>query len=347
MKKRKLMVTLAASLCAAALFSGCGRRESAGTDSPTESPAKTTEAAKEAETAKTGAGVDIEKDSLKVGFAASSMDTNDMLWYEGIQEALADYDNIEVNVFDAEGSAEKQTQQFEEMINQGYHAIIVNAIDTAALSSITTEAEEAGTKVVHINIGPDSVHTGGVENGSYNVGVVAAKDALEKLDAAKCVAVGPPVSMSAVVVGVVGFQDTIAENPDFEFLEEQAGDWTTENANEITRNLLTKYKNDIDVIFCHNDAMAMGAAQAVEAAGLTGQVLIYGADGLQEACAYIKEGSMTGTVYTDSKQEGIDAANIALEAMKSGVIGSTLPETPVKMAEMVIIDADNVDDFLE
>ena len=338
MKKRQLAIILTAALCAVTLFSACGRRENAGTNSPTEGSIVEAE---------TGKGADIKNDSLKVGFAASSMDTNDMLWYEGIQKALEDYSNIEVNIFDAEGSAEKQTQQFEEMINQGYHAIIVNAIDTAALSSITTEAENAGVKVVHINIGPDSVHTGGVENGSYNVGVVAARDALGKLDAAKCVAVGPPVSMSAVVVGVVGFQDTIAENLDFEFLEEQAGDWTTENANEITRNLLTKYENDIDVIFCHNDAMAMGAAQAVEAAGLTGQVLIYGADGLKEACAYIKEGSMTGTVYTDAVQEGIDAANLALEAMESGVIGSSLSETPIKMAEMVIIDASNVDDYLE
>lgn len=338
MKKRLLATGLAAALCAAALLTGCGRREISDANTSPEAAAEGAEA---------GEGVDIENDSLKVGFAASSMDTNDMLWYEGVQEALADYDNIEVNVFDAEGSAEKQTQQFEEMINQGYHAIIVNAIDTAALSSITTEAEEAGVKVVHINIGPDSIHTGGVENGSYNVGVVAAKDALEKLDAAKCVAIGPPVSMSAVVVGVVGFQDTIAENSNFSFLEEQAGDWTTENANEIARNLLTKYDNDIDVIFCHNDAMAMGASQAVEAAGLTGEVLIYGADGLQEACAYIKEGKMTATVYTGARQEGVDAANIALEAMKSGVIGSTLSETPVQMAEMIIIDADNVDEYLE
>lgn len=339
MKKRKLAALLLTALCTAALLTGCGRRESSDSSSSAED---TTTAE-----AETGEGVDIENDSLKVGFAASSMDTNDMLWYEGVQEGLADYSNIEVNIFDAEGSAEKQTQQFEEMINQGYNAIIVNAIDTATLSSITTEAENAGIKVVHINVGPDSVHTGGVENGSYNVGVAAAEDALEKLDSAKCVAIGPPVSMSATVIGVSGFKDTIATNENFEFLEEQAGDWTTENANEIARNLLTKYNNEIDVIFCHNDAMAMGAAQAVEAAGLTGQVLIYGADGLQEACAYIKEGSMTGTVYTDAVQEGIDAAAIALEAMQSGVIGSTLSETPITMADLIIIDADNVDEYLE
>ncbi|MBR1900832.1 MAG: sugar ABC transporter substrate-binding protein [Lachnospiraceae bacterium] len=291
-------------------------------------------------------GVDVKEEKLKFGFAASSMDTNDMLWYEGVQKALAEYPNIELNIFDAEGTGEKQTQQFEEMLNQGYNAIIVNAIDTAALSSITREAEDEGVKVVHINIGPDTVHTGGVENVPYNVGVLAAQDALEKVDSAKCVAIGPPVSMSAVVIGVQGFKDTIAGNENFEFLEEQAGDWTTENANEIARNLLTKYNNDIDVIFCHNDAMAMGAAQAVEAAGLTGEVLIYGSDGLQEACAYIKEGKMTGTVYCDPVQEGYDAAMMALDALAEGTDTASLTETPVVEAEAHIVDLSNVDELL-
>lgn len=369
MRNKQLAKVFTIIFCAAALMTGCGRREAAETTEAPQTAAETaaetneetdaettaetkeeTDAETSSEEAETAGGtdvVDITTENLKIGFAASSMDTNDMLWYEGVEEALADYSNIELSIFDAEGSAEKQTQQFEEMINQDYNAIIVNALDTAALSSVTTEAENAGIKVIHINIGPDSVHTGGVENGSYNVGVVAAKDALSKVDSAKCVAIGPPVSMSAVVVGVVGFQDTIAENPDFEFLEEQAGDWTTENANEIARNLLTKYNNDIDVIFCHNDAMAMGAAQAVEAAGLTGEVLIYGADGLQEACAYIKDGMMTGSVYTDAKEEGVTAANLALEAIKSGVIGSELSETPIQMADMIVIDASNVDEYLE
>lgn len=340
MKSKHLAKALAALLIMSVMLTGCGSREqaSAGGSAQSGSASGTVETTK---------GVDLKNDSLKIGFAASSMDTNDMLWYEGVQEALAEYPNIDLSIFDAEGSAEKQTQQFSEMINQNYNAIIVNAIDTAALSAISTEAENAGVKVVHINIGPDSVHTGGIENNSYNVGVTAAKDALSKLDSAKCIAIGPPVSMSAVVIGVVGFKDTIAENPNFEFLEEQAGDWTTEKANEIARNLLTKYNNDVDVIFCHNDAMAMGAAQAVEAAGLTGNVLIYGTDGLQEACTYIKEGKMTGSVYTDATQQGVDATKLALAAMESGVIGSSLSETPIQLADTIIIDASNVDQFLK
>lgn len=337
MKKKFLPIALAAALVVALLLTGCASRQS--TDEST---------GNEAGTATLAAGIDLTSEGLKIGFSAGNMDSNAVLWEKGIQQGLASYSNIQVTTFDAGGSGETQVQQFEEMINQGYNAIIVNALDTSALASVTTEAEKNGIKVIHINVGPDSTHTGGISNSSWNLGVTVANDVMAKMPSAKCVAIGPPVSMLAVVQGVTAFEETLKAGGDsYQFLENQAGDWSTENANELARNLLTKYNNDIDVIFCHSDQMALGAAQAVEAAGLSGKIKIYGADGLQEALTYIKEGKMEGTVYCDAVQQGTTAAQFALYALATGIDGSTLEATPDIVAPSFIIDSSSVDEYLK
>ena len=339
MRKKGMTMTLAAGIAVAVLLAGCGSRESVNTDSAVGT---------EGDSAALGTGIDINTTPLKIGFSAQNMDSNAVLWEQGIQEGLLGYDNIEMHTFDAGGSGETQVQQFEEMINQGYNAIIVNPLDTSALASVTAEAEQKGIKVIHLNSGPETPHTAGISNASWELGVAVAKDVLEKMDSAKCVAIGPPVSLQALAQGATAFEETIKEaGESYEFLESQAGDWTTENANEIARNLLTKYENDIDVIFCHSDQMAMGAAQAVEAAGLTGQVKVYGVDGLQEALTYIKEGRMEGTVYCNAVQQGTSAVQIALYALSVGIDGSSLATTPDIVAPSFIIDSSNVDEYLK
>ena len=339
MVKKRVAMILAVAMTASLLLTGCGSRQSADTDA----------AATGGESAAViGEAIDINSEPLKIGFSAQAMDSNAVLWEQGIRQGVSSYANVEVNTFDAGGSGETQVQQFEEMINQGYNAIIVNALDTSALAPVTTEAEENGIKVIHINVGPESPHTAGLSNNSWNLGVTVANDVMEKMDSAKCVAIGPPVSMQAIAQGATAFEETLkAGGGNYEFLESQAGDWSTENANEIARNLLAKYNNDIDVIFCHSDQMAMGAAQAVEAAGLTGEVKVYGADGLQEALTYIKDGKMEGTVYCDAVQQGATAAQYALYALAAGIDGSAFTATPDIVAPTVLIDASNVDEYLQ
>lgn len=164
MKKKFLPIALAAALVVALLLTGCASRQS--TDEST---------GNEAGTATLAAGIDLTSEGLKIGFSAGNMDSNAVLWEKGIQQGLASYSNIQVTTFDAGGSGETQVQQFEEMINQGYNAIIVNALDTSALASVTTEAEKNGIKVIHINVSPDSTHTGGISNSSWNLGVTVGK----------------------------------------------------------------------------------------------------------------------------------------------------------------------------
>lgn len=331
MKKTRILACLLAIVMIFAL-SACGGR---GTEASGESSGSAAIVQK-----------DIVNDPIKIAFAVANMDTNTSVWLAGVESICNATPNVTLQVFTANGSAETQSTQLQEIINQEFDAIIIHPVDSAAAASLVADAEAAGIVVIHLNLGIEAVHSGGLEANSYNLGVLVANDAYTRTGGnAKCVAIGPPVELSSVVLGVNGFEDTLAGMDGMEFLESQAGDWTTERANAIMRDLLTKYNNDIDVVFAHNDQMAIGAAQAIEAAGLTGKILVYGADGSTDAMQYIADGKMTGTVYFDNYQMGQSAVQFALYALAAGVNGSNLSSTPVISVPMVIISSDNLADY--
>lgn len=296
-------------------------------------------AATETDEAKT-----IGTDPIKIAFCVASMDTNTKRWGEGVESALSVYDNIELKVFDAKGTAETQSQQITEIINQEFDAIIINAVDAAAIATVSTQAEKAGINIVDINFGPQSIHTASVESPSYFTGVLAAEDAMTRIDGGKAVAIVEPVALASMIKGKNGFQDTL-EGSGIEFLESQPGDFTTETGNSLARDLLTKYNNDIQVIFCQNDQMAIGAAQAIEAAGMTGEILVYGCDGSPEGIQYINEGKLTGSVVVDPYAIAAHAASIALYSVATGIRGDQQDHTTHIYIPMDFVTAENVDEF--
>ena len=335
---------LSVILCVALLLSlsACARSVPTTTTAPAESSSSSPGASTGASTGAKMVGKDISTKPIKIAFLAAQMDANPVYWEQGIKKACSPYSNIEVTTFDAGGSAETQNQQITECVNQGYDAIIINAANSTAIASAITNAEAAGVNVFAINIGIECVYSGLVAADSYDAGKVCAQDAISRIKGGNCVAIGAPVAMASTVRGAVGFEDTIKAAAGFKFLEEQPGDWSTETANTIMRDFLTKYNNDIQAVFCHNDLMAIGAAQAIDAAGLTGKVLVYGCDGLPEAIEYIKEGKMAGSVYQDSVLQGVTAAELALYAIATGLDGTKLSATPTVRSTLTVINAENV-----
>ncbi len=92
-----------------------------------------------------------------------------------------------------------------------------------------------------------------------------------------------------------------AAGVEVEELTKQRGDWDQTKGQEITANALSQYGDKIDVVFCNNDAMALGALQAIEAAGRTVNKDIYlvGVDALVEVVENVMNDKMTGTVFND------------------------------------------------
>jgi len=97
----------------------------------------------------------------------------------------------------------------------------------------------------------------------------------------------------------------------------QRGDWETAKGQELAANALAQFGAKIDVIFCNNDGMAMGAIQSIKAAGRTVGVDIYlvGVDAIPEAIDAIQAGDMTGTVLNDHIGQSHSAVDAAIKYM--------------------------------
>ena len=85
-------------------------------------------------------------------------------------------------------------------------------------------------------------------------------------------------------------------------------------AQQIVANALGQYGNDVEVVFCNNDAMALGALQAIESAGRTvgEDIYLVGVDALSEALEDVLAGTMTGTVFNDHFSQSHSAADAAI-----------------------------------
>ena len=138
-----------------------------------------------------------------------------------------------------------------------------------------------------------------------------------------------------------GFLDTIANYPNITVLDKQAANFQKETATTVMNSFLQNY-SDIKGVFAINDAMAEGAALAVESAGKTGSMYIWGADGEKDALTMIENGQMAGTIYTNSWDEGSTAAKIALFLIDSEYSYTCLSQTPQVIMECVVATKETV-----
>lgn len=100
-----------------------------------------------------------------------------------------------------------------------------------------------------------------------------------------------------------------------ECLMEESGDWGRESGRQIAASALSKFGKKIDVVFCSNDDTAIGAYQAIRAAGRTvnGNIYVLGIDATGEARSMVRRGTLTGTVAYNPGQAARTALDIAID----------------------------------
>lgn len=334
MKKKMVSLFLAGAMAILTL-GGCS---SIKTDNQAGGGSKAAEAA---------VGKDVYTDNIKIAFLPNVIgDSCAAAWANGMKSYLGTFSNVTFDVYDGEASVDTEVQIMDELINQKYDAIILQATDAAGLASSVDKAEAAGIPVITCNLDADTTHTALVAAVDVEAGEKIAESIGESLSGQ-----GKVVIISATPGATKGenidkgFKAVMKEKyPNIEILDEQSGEWLTENANTVMTDFLTKYP-EINAVLCHNDAMAEGAAEAAKAAGK--KVQIWGVDGESKMLDYIKEGLCTGTVYTDARSQGIACAHMAVYAIESGITAGSLSKTPVVKMSPIIVTVDNLPEITE
>jgi ribose transport system substrate-binding protein len=101
-----------------------------------------------------------------------------------------------------------------------------------------------------------------------------------------------------------GLQEVLAKNPKVQLLDQQTANWDRTASFPVMQTWLSKHGDKIKAVWAANDDMALGALEALRAAGLAGKIPVVGVDGIPEAIAAVDKGEMIATVSSDAFYQG-------------------------------------------
>ena len=268
---------------------------------------------------------------------------NDM--QRGAQAAASRLDvDLVVQAAEREIDVERQMQIIENLLQTGVKALcltpsgsreVVPAVvkaNRAAIPVVIVDtrldkaaADEAGAKIVSF-IGSDN----------YEGGRIAAKFIVEATTGKANVAVleGIPGHETGDS-RLRGFKDGITDTPGIRIVASQPANWERDQGFNVFQNMLQAHP-EINTLFACNDMMALGAIEAIRAAGKTGSIRVVGFDAVEDARKAIRDGTMLGSVAQFPDEMGRLAVENAVHAVKGE------PVTPDEKVRIELITKENV-----
>ena len=241
----------------------------------------------------------------------------------GMKAEAAKY-GYTVNVVDASRDNAKQQSQVEDFISQKVAAIVLTPYDSQAIGSAIAEANKAGIPVFTADIANGSrtgVVVAHIASDNVQGGGQAGKLMCKATGGSGSVAIIDEPEVTSVQDRVKGFKAALATGcPNVKVVADIDGGGERAKANSVMEDILQSHK-DIKGVFGINDDSALGAAKAVEAAGLKGKVAVIGYDASPEARVAIK----SGTMYGDAIQHPELIGSETIDAIHTSFDGKTPP----------------------
>lgn len=258
-------------------------------------------------------------------------------------KARAEELGYEAVIFDSQNNSSKESEHFDNVIASGFKAILFNPTDANGSVVNVRAAKQAGIPVFCMDreINARDLATCQILSDNFS----------------GCIAIGQHFIKTvgkegkyAELLGLVGdnntwnrskgFHTVVDNYPGMVMVSQQSADFDRNKAMEVLESILQAHP-DIDAVFCGNDAMAMGAYQAVLAAGKEKQIKVFGFDGESDVMNAIKDGKIIAT----GMQSPVIMAKNATELADRYLKGDT--DFPKKMPIAVdLVTLDNVDEYL-
>ncbi len=332
---RKLLCVLVALCLMVSLFAACGQKSG---PAQKEEPTQKAEETKKEEPAKSDAQKKV------IGIAVSGFAAPYFKALIAAAEEEAQKQNVVLKVLDAEWDSQKQASQVESLIAQKVDVIEVIPCDSKAIIPSMKKVKEAGIPLIVVNTQHDP------EAEDLIVTFVGASMEDEAALAAKSIKtiLGDKGGDIVVIEGAAGsfpaihrtsgFKDAIKDSPNIKILAAQNAGWDRATAMKVMEDFLTRYPK-ISALYAHDDNMAIGAIQAIKAAGREKEIPVVSISGTIEGYDAIRKGEMYSTVSQPPDWEGMMSVQAAVKLL-SGEKLEKWTKTPI--AE---VTKDNVDQF--
>lgn len=275
-----------------------------------------------------------EKKELKIGVSLySESDTFVDSIVSSMQEQAAAYEAetgcpVTLNISRANGSQREQYDQVEQYVALGYDAVCVNLVDRTNASSMVDLAQSEEVPLVFFNrepvredilrgenvyyVGTDARETARMQGEAVLQSYAASAEKMDKN--------GDGILQYVMLEGEMGHQDTILRSDyvlqtiedggvKLQKLDAETADWMRSRADAIMEQWIAEMGDEIELVLCNNDDMALGAADALQRTNFTAAV--FGIDGTPAGLAALEQKVIWATVDCGAKEQGKAVFNIA------------------------------------
>ena len=278
--------------------------------------------------------------SATVGVCIYQFADNFMTLYRADLEGYLKDMGYAVTIMDGKNDQNTQTEQINTFLQQGVDVLIINPVQTTSAQTIVDTVSPSGTPIVFINREPDKsvldsyadkccyVGADARQSGTYQGELILETETQGDINGDGVITYimckGDPENIDAQYRTEYSIKALEDAGKKVNCLYEYLDNWDQTTAQQDVANALAQYGEKIEVVFCNNDAMALGALQSLQQAGRTvgKDVYLVGVDALSEAVQNVVDGNMTGTVLNDD----VGQATAAAAATKLYVEGSKVEQ---------------------
>ena len=219
----------------------------------------------------------------------------------------------EAVLFDSQNNPSKEQEHFDNLLSSGYKAVLFNPTDADGSAVNAKAAARVGVGVFCMDreINEPGACVTQILSDNYSCCIQLGQYFVEVMNGR-----GNYVE----ILGIVGDNNTWARSrgfhsvvdcyEDLHMLSQQTADFDQNKAMEVMESMMQANPN-IDAVFCGNDAMAMGAYQAVLGAGKENHIKVFGFDGAEDCVNAIREGKVEATGMQFPKTMATTAAELA------------------------------------
>ena len=340
--KKKLVSLLTVTAMTFSMLVGCGSEGSAETTQPATTDTQTTQTTETTDTAQTAEQPAATSDfaDKKVGVCIYQFSDNFMTLFRNEMENYLisqGFSKENITIVDGANDQATQTNQIQNFITQGVDVLVINPVNSSSAATITDLVVDAGIPLVYINREPDADEDARWADNNWNVtyvgcdarqsgtyqGEIIVDLGQDKVDLngdgkiQYIMIEGDPENVDAQYRTEFSIKALEDAGWTVDCLDDEVGNWDQATAQQLVANALSAHP-ETEVVFCNNDAMALGALQSIDAAGrkVGEDIYLVGVDALSEALEDVIAGTMTGTVFNDHISQSHSAADAAINYIK-------------------------------
>lgn len=234
---------------------------------------------------------------------------------------------------DREIDVEKQMQIIENLIQTRVQAICVAPSGSREILPAIAKANAAGIPVLIVDTGIDAEAAAQAEietatfigSDNYEGGRIIGQHLVEEFNSKANVVIleGIPGHETGDS-RLRGFHAAISRTPGVEVVATQTANWERDQGFNVCQNLLQAHR-DIQAVFACNDMMALGAIEAIAAAGRTGEIKVFGFDAVDDACRAIAAGTLAASVAQFPEEMGRLAVHSAFRVVHGEKLPAYIP----------------------